>query len=77
MTFHLPLNMTCTHCGATDSDRYTLRFSSGDQDDQRVKLYLCDECIEQFLAEGNAELVSPDIIATDEYLSDRFCDSYR
>jgi hypothetical protein len=42
-----------------------------------MELDLCDECIERFLAEGNAELISPNIVAMDDNPSDEFLDSRR
>jgi NAD-dependent SIR2 family protein deacetylase len=69
--------MTCTHCGAAEPGDYTLRFSPTERDPQTVELELCDECIERFLAEESAELVSPNIVATEDSLSDELPDSHR
>jgi NAD-dependent SIR2 family protein deacetylase len=69
--------VTCTHCGAADPDSYVLRFSPEGRDAQRLELKLCDDCLERFLGEGNAELVSPNIVAIDSDPSDESLDGRR
>lgn len=57
--------MPCTNCGrAASVGEFTLRFTPGSREPKVLELALCDGCLEEFLDEGDIEMLEPAIAVT-------------